>query len=143
MERMPILYDADCRFCRASVAAVLVWDRRGRLRPVALQSKEAEQLLPGLGADERMSAAYLAPPGRAPVSGGAIAAALLPELPGGSGPAWIANRVPGLAHRTYAWVAHNRGRLSRLVPGPIARRADSLVAERNAERAIPSPLGLR
>ncbi len=37
-----ILYDADCGFCKWSLDKVLLWDRRGRLRPVAIQSPEGQ-----------------------------------------------------------------------------------------------------
>ncbi len=131
MEPIPILYDAECRFCRASLAAVLAWDRRRRLRPVALQSEEAGWLLHGMSERERMSSAHLARTGREVVSGGALAAIVLAELPGGGALAWLADRLPGTANRVYSWVAGNRGRLSPLVPGPVSRRADSLVRSRS------------
>ena len=43
-----ILYDAGCGFCRVMVAAFLAWDRRGRLRPLALQAPTADDLLCGI-----------------------------------------------------------------------------------------------
>ena len=43
-----LLYDADCGFCRWAAAKVLAWDRRGTLRPVALQDRAgSDRLLPG------------------------------------------------------------------------------------------------
>lgn len=47
MERAVILFDDDCGFCRWSLSKILAWDRLGRLRPVALQSPEADDLLWG------------------------------------------------------------------------------------------------
>ena len=41
----PVLYDADCGFCRWCLAQLLRLDRHGRLRPVALQDPEADLLL--------------------------------------------------------------------------------------------------
>jgi predicted DCC family thiol-disulfide oxidoreductase YuxK len=36
MTSAPVLYDPDCGFCRVTLAFLLRWDVRGRLRPVAL-----------------------------------------------------------------------------------------------------------
>ena len=41
--RAVLLYDRECGFCRSSLELVLAWDRRGRLRPVALQDPEADR----------------------------------------------------------------------------------------------------
>ena len=41
--RWPVLYDADCGFCKWSLDKLLAWDRRQRLRPVAIQSAEGER----------------------------------------------------------------------------------------------------
>ena len=43
--RAVLLYDEDCGFCRWSLAKILAWDREGRIRPVPLQSEEADRLL--------------------------------------------------------------------------------------------------
>lgn len=131
MDPTPILYDSDCRFCRSSLALVLVWDRRRTLRPVAIQSEEGAALLPGRSEEERLRSAHLVPAGTGPVSGGAAAAPVLRTLPGGAPLAALADRVPKVAERGYGWVAANRGRLSRLVPHAISDRADALVRERS------------
>lgn len=147
MERIPILYDADCRFCRVSLAAVLVWDRRRRLRPVALQDEEARRLVPGLTEEQRLAEAHLAPPQGEPVSGDAIAGPVLRELPGGAPLARLADRLPGAAQSTYTWVAAHRGQLSKLVPGPLLRRVDVLLSDRSryetsaGRERNPSPSG--
>ena len=56
-----VLYDPDCGFCRVSLALLLRWDTRRRLRPVALGTEEADALLDGMSEDERMA---LVAPGR-------------------------------------------------------------------------------
>lgn len=131
MEPTPILYDSDCRFCRSSLALILAWDRRRALRPVAIQSDEGTALLPGRTGEERLASAHLAPAGAEPVSGGAAAAPVLRELPGGAPLAALADRFPSVAERGYRLVAENRGRLSRLVPHAVSERADALVRERS------------
>ena len=125
-----VLYDDDCRFCRASLALLLAWDRHRRLRPVPLQSEEAERLLPGLGSDERMASMHAAPPNGPPASGGAALPALLREVPGGAPLAAAAARFPRAAELGYAAVAGNRSVLSKLVPTAVSRRADELVRKR-------------
>src|SRR3954471_11521622 len=62
VSRAAILYDADCGFCKWCLAQVLRLDRERRLRPVALQSPEAEALLPGMDAEERMASWHLVMP---------------------------------------------------------------------------------
>jgi len=131
VKRTPILYDADCRFCRSSLALVLVWDHRHTFRPVAIQSDEGAALLPGRTEAQRLASAHLAPPGAEPVSGGAAAGPILRELPGGAPLSTLAYRLPGAADRSYRWVAANRGRLSRLVPHAVSVRADALVRDRS------------
>ena len=66
---MPLLYDRDCGFCRFSVAVVLAWDRRGRLRPVAIQSDEGQQLLAALPEADRLASAHVVEPDGALRSG--------------------------------------------------------------------------
>lgn len=132
MERVPILYDDECRFCRAALGLVLIWDRSRRLRPVAIQSEEGARLLAEMPADERLASAHAVIPGRAGlVSGGAAAAPVLRLLPAGVPLADLADRIPGVTDRGYRWVAENRERLSQLVPQGLKDRADALVRERS------------
>jgi predicted DCC family thiol-disulfide oxidoreductase YuxK len=113
MSEAVLLYDADCGFCRWAVDKVLAWNRAGVLRPVALQSPEADGLLPGLNEPTRMASWHLVIDG-AVHSGGAVAAPLLRLLPGGRPLASIAAAFPGLTERAYRLVARNRDGLGRL-----------------------------
>src|SRR5437867_5107354 len=54
-----ILYDRECPFCRWSARQILRWDRRHRLRPVALQDPDADCLLPGMDPHQRMQSWHL------------------------------------------------------------------------------------
>jgi len=125
-----LLYDSDCGFCRASLGLLLAWDRKERLRPVALQSEEGARLLPGLTPQERLEAARAVPENGTPHTGGAAAPVVLRELPGGAALATLAARVPGATGRGYVLVAGNRSKLSRFVPAAFLRRADALIARR-------------
>jgi predicted DCC family thiol-disulfide oxidoreductase YuxK len=48
MRRAVILFDNNCGFCRWSLSKLLAWDRHARLRPVALQSEQADNFLIGM-----------------------------------------------------------------------------------------------
>jgi predicted DCC family thiol-disulfide oxidoreductase YuxK len=125
----PILYDADCGFCRWSLGVILAWDRQRRLRPVALQDQEADELLRDVPPDSRMRSWHLVT-GEGVSSAGAGAVPLLRRLPGGRPLAALANRVPRATERGYRWVAEHRSTFSRLVPGGAVARADARIRER-------------
>ncbi len=130
MAPLTVLYDIDCGFCRATLGALLLLDRRRRLVPVALQDDRAPQLLPGEAETERLAAVHTARPGEPQQAGGAALAAILAEVPGGGPVAALLRRFPGAAERSYRLVADNRSRLSRFVPRALVRRADRLIARR-------------
>jgi predicted DCC family thiol-disulfide oxidoreductase YuxK len=124
-----ILYDADCGFCRWSLAWVLRWDRHRRLEPVALQDPRAEALLGPMPEAERMESWHLVGPDGV-ASAGAAAPPLLRLLPGGGPPAALAERFPGAVERAYRWVADHRGVLARPLGERALGRADALIAAR-------------
>jgi predicted DCC family thiol-disulfide oxidoreductase YuxK len=108
-----LLYDADCGFCRWAVDKLLAWDRAGRVRPAALQSPQADRLLPGLDEETKMASWHLVIDGDV-YSGGAAAAPLLRLLPGGRPFAPVVAAFPGVTARAYRLVARNRDRFGRL-----------------------------
>jgi predicted DCC family thiol-disulfide oxidoreductase YuxK len=120
VEGAVLLFDSDCGFCRWAVDKVLAWDRRGRLRPVALQAAEADDLLPGLEPEVKMASWHLVTPDRRAYSGGAAAPPLLRLLPGGTPPAALLARFPRLTERAYRLVARNRDRFGRLAGASCA-----------------------
>ncbi|HZI92374.1 MAG TPA: DUF393 domain-containing protein [Thermoleophilaceae bacterium] len=125
-----LLYDSDCGFCRTTMGLLLWWDRHRRLRPVALQSEEGERLLPELTPEQRLEAVRVIQESGIPHTAGAAAPVVLRELPGGAPLAALAEKLSGATERGYALVADNRGKLSRLVPDGLVRRADALIARR-------------
>ena len=110
-----LLYDEDCAFCRWSADKVLAWDRRRRLRPVAIQSQEGQRLLAGMPEDRRLDSWHLALPSGDVRSAGDAAAPLVELLPGGRPMAFLFRSFPTLTERTYRLVADNRSRLTRLL----------------------------
>lgn len=113
--RAVLLYDRECGFCRSSLDLVLAWDRRGRLRPVALQDPEADRLLADLDREQRMASWHLLAPDGSRSSAGEAVAPLLRMLPGGAPAAAVAERFPALTEAAYRSVAAHRGALYRLI----------------------------
>lgn len=118
-----LLYDADCGFCRWAAAKVVAWDRRRRLRLVALQDSESERLLPGMSDDARMASWHLVIDGRVHSAGEAFPP-LLRLLPGGGPVARVAAAAQPLTNAAYRLVAGRRSTLGRLVSDGARRRAD-------------------
>jgi predicted DCC family thiol-disulfide oxidoreductase YuxK len=125
-----VLYDAECGFCKWLLDSLLRWDRAARLRPVALQQPDADQLLADLAPAERMASWHLISPSGARRSGGAAVPPLLRLLPGGRVPAAAFARFPGLTDRGYRWVAEHRSHLSKAVPATLKRQASERVRRR-------------
>ena len=125
-----ILYDADCGVCRVILAAILAWDRAGRLKPLRLQSALAAELLPGMSEEERMRSFHLVEPGGAVHSAGAGLSAMFDELPGGKGLAAASRRFDRATSRAYWLVARNRTKLGKLVPNAAREKSKELIARR-------------
>jgi predicted DCC family thiol-disulfide oxidoreductase YuxK len=132
--RWVILYDADCGFCKWLLSAVMRWDRAKRLRPIALQRSEADELLRDLTPADRMASWHLISPGGERRSGGAAVAPLLRLLPAGRLPAAGFARFPRLTDRGYRWVAEHRSQLSKWVPSGSEQRAGERVQQREQDR---------
>jgi predicted DCC family thiol-disulfide oxidoreductase YuxK len=109
MNEAAILYDRSCSFCRRSVERVMRWDRNGRLRPVALQDPEADELLGGMDEERKMGSWHLVTQDGAVHSAGAAFPPLLRRLPGGRPLAWLTAALPGPTERAYRYVARTRG----------------------------------
>jgi predicted DCC family thiol-disulfide oxidoreductase YuxK len=116
-DRAAVLYDEDCGFCKWSLNRILRWDRRGRLRPVAIQSEEGARLLAPVDDSIRLDSWHLALPSGEVVSAGAALAPLAELLPGGRPLAFLARRFPRTVERGYRFVADHRDRFGKLVGG--------------------------
>lgn len=125
-----VLYDPDCGFCRTSLAAILAADRNRALRPLALGTAEADDLLSDLTPEQREASWHLISPDGHRESAGAAGPPLLRLLPAGRGPAELLARFPDATQRTYEWVAEHRSTLSHLIPERVKERATRLIAER-------------
>jgi predicted DCC family thiol-disulfide oxidoreductase YuxK len=130
-DRWVVLYDSDCGFCKWLLAGLLRRDRGTRLRPIALQSPEAEALLADLTPAERLASWHLISPEGERRSGGDAIPALLRLLRGGRALAAALARFPRTTDRGYRWVAEHRSMLSRWVPARAKQRAADAVHERD------------
>jgi predicted DCC family thiol-disulfide oxidoreductase YuxK len=130
VERHVVLFDSDCGFCAWSTAKVLAWDRRRRLRPLALQAPEADTLLDGMDPERKMASWHLVEPGGRVHSAGSAFAPLLRLLPGGRIPAALADAAPRVASVGYRAVADRRGWWGKLVSAGARRRAARRIRER-------------
>lgn len=128
-ERYVLLYDSDCGFCVWALSKLLVWDRRARLRPVALQDPEADRLLGPIVPEEKMGSWHLVAPDGEVRSAGSGIAPLLRLLPGGAAlaPAFASARFSNAAY--YA-VAGRRSTWGKLVTAGARRRARARVTAR-------------
>jgi predicted DCC family thiol-disulfide oxidoreductase YuxK len=133
-----VLYDRDCGFCRWSLAQVLARDRDHRLRPLALGTPEADELLHDLTAAERAASFHLVDPGGRRLSAGAAAPPLLRLLRGGRAPAAVLAAAPKATERAYRFVADHRAWFGRLVPARARARADRLIERRQAAASAGS-----
>jgi predicted DCC family thiol-disulfide oxidoreductase YuxK len=134
MDRWVLLYDRDCGFCRWATGKLLAWDRRGRLRAVALQDPETERLLPGMDRERRMASWHLMTPGGRSRSAGRAVAPLLRLLPGGTPLAALAEAFPRTTDRLYDVTARHRGRLGALLG---AQRCAVEPSGKRDERSTP------
>jgi predicted DCC family thiol-disulfide oxidoreductase YuxK len=109
-----VLYDRDCAFCKWSLDKILAWDRSNRLRAVAIQSEEGEQLLAAVDPQLRLDSWHLVSDGKV-FSAGAAAEPLARLLPWGRPLAAVFGAFPGLTERAYRYVAGHRDRWARLL----------------------------
>ena len=115
MRRAVILFDNDCGFCRWSLSKLLAWDRHGRLRPVALQSEQADDFLMGMDRERKMASWHLVAPDGRTYSGGEAVPHLARLLPAGAPIAAVASTFPRTVDRAYRWVARHREPLGRVL----------------------------
>jgi predicted DCC family thiol-disulfide oxidoreductase YuxK len=130
-QQATVIYDPDCGFCRWSLALLLRADRGRRLKPLALGTEAADELLGDLEPARRAASWHLVATDGSRESGGAALPTVLELLPGGGVPAALLRRFPGATERAYRWVADHRSSLSRLLPSTAKRRATAVIRRRS------------
>lgn len=117
---------------------MLALDRRGSLRPVAIQGAEGRRLLAGVPVERRLSSAHAVTADGRVFSAGDAAAPITAALPGGAVVAPVLRMAGPLTRTAYRLVAGNRTRLGRLVTPAMRERADERIAARRG-RAPSTP----
>ena len=115
MDRVTILYDDDCGFCRWSVSRVAFWDRARRLRFAPIRSEEGAAWLLGMDDGRQNESWHLIARDGSVASAGAAVPILLRELPGGGPLARLADALPVATGRAYRAVARRRRTLGKLL----------------------------
>lgn len=136
--RVVVLYDGDCGFCKACMGLLLVWDTRRRLYPATIQGPEGRTLLRSLPAAERLASAHLVTGDGELISGAKGAPVLLRQLPGGSWLAWLSARTMPLVGAGYRAVTKSRSLLGRFVTAGCLARADQRISERRRGTIPPT-----
>lgn len=121
-----LLYDDECKFCRASAALVRAWDHREALDLLPLSDRRATSLLAPMTPAQQMRSIHVVEPDGSISSAGSAVIALCRDLPG---VAWIPRTVASrpllgtLIGRAYTAIAAARGALASVVPEcrPVSR----------------------
>lgn len=133
---MIVLYDADCGFCRWSMAWAVRHDARRRLVAVPIQSPLGAELLAELAPDERLRSAHVITEDGSRLSGGPAAADVLSALPQTRMLGRLAHGLPRTTAALYGLVAARRQSFGRFVGSDARRRADSLLEASSATTTI-------
>jgi predicted DCC family thiol-disulfide oxidoreductase YuxK len=133
-ERVVVLYDAECGFCRVALALLLRWDTRNRLDPAAIQSARGELLLGEIEPARRMRSWHAVDAGGAISSGGAGVSLVFGVLPAAMPIARLAARFPSATARVYDWIAAHRALLGRALNARARSWGARVIAQR--ERSL-------
>ena len=112
---------------------MLALDRRGALRPVAIQGAEGQRLLAGVPVERRLSSAHAVTADGRVFSAGDAAAPITAALPGGGVVAPVLRMAGPLTRTAYSFIAGNRSRLGRLVTPAMLERADAAISAKADE----------
>ena len=125
-----VLYDGECGLCRFIMGSLLRWDRRRRLRPLALQTAEGIGLLPDMDEETRLASFHFVEPDGSVHSGGRALPRLLRCLPGGAPLASAMEAVQPLTDRLYDLIAHNRDKIGPHIPERWKQSATRVIESR-------------
>jgi predicted DCC family thiol-disulfide oxidoreductase YuxK len=130
-----VLYDADCGFCRWTMAWATRRDHRHLLVPVPIQSPLGSELLVDVVPSDRLRSAHVVRDDGCRRSGGAAAADVLSVLPSTLVLGRLAHSLPRTTALLYAVVAARRQGFGRLVGKEARRRADGRLEALSATTA--------
>jgi predicted DCC family thiol-disulfide oxidoreductase YuxK len=122
-QRVMLLYDEDCGFCRWSADKIRAWDSRGALAFASIQGETGTDLLHAVPPERRLDSMHAVTPDGRVWSGGEAVRVIVGRLPGGAAPGWIARAFPEATKIVYRQVVRHRQRLGRWL-GQTACRVD-------------------
>ena len=131
VDRLTVLYDRDCGFCRWTLAKLLAWDRRGRLHPAEIQGREGDRLLEAMDAERRLASMHVVTSSGEVRSGGDGLPLIFDALPGGRPLGALLGRLPGFSDRLYRQIAGRRSAIGPRIPAAAKERADRRIASRS------------
>ncbi len=131
MSQPVLVYQGTCRFCCLVTSLILEWDRGRRIRPVALETAEAAQLLASVPPEERGRSWHLFDEQGGLFSAGDAFPELFALLPGGRGLAALSGVRPGLTAQAYTALASSRGTIGRVLPDRAVGWARGVIADRS------------
>jgi predicted DCC family thiol-disulfide oxidoreductase YuxK len=134
--KVTILYDADCGFCRWSVALLLARDGNGALVPEAIQGPAGERLLAHMTPAERLARAHVATADGRVFSGGDGLAPVLHALEAPRPLVATVARASRPVRWVYGQIAARRSTLGRLLVSDRRRRAADAAIERHRARVM-------
>jgi predicted DCC family thiol-disulfide oxidoreductase YuxK len=110
--RPTVLYDGECRVCRASADRIRVYDRAGKLDVVALQSPGVAERFPEIRREDLLDNMHFVATDGHVARGADAIEAIVRMFPRTRllALAWLLPGFPATARRAYAWIARNRYR---------------------------------
>lgn len=132
---MIVLYDADCGFCRWTMAWATRRDHRHLLVPVPIQSPLGSALLVDVVPSDRLRSAHVFRDDCCLRSGGAAVGDVLSVLPRTRMLGRLAHSLPRTTALLYGAVAARRHSFGGLVGKEARRRADDLLGATSASTA--------
>jgi predicted DCC family thiol-disulfide oxidoreductase YuxK len=127
-----VLYDADCGFCRWSMAWAMRRDHRHLLVSVPIQSPLGSELLVDVVPSDRLRSAHIVRDDGCRRSGGAAVADVLSVLPPTRALGRLAHSLPRTTALLYGVLAARRQSFGGLIGQQARQRADDLLQATSA-----------
>jgi predicted DCC family thiol-disulfide oxidoreductase YuxK len=135
-DRAIVLYDGTCNLCKTISTTLLDWDkRRGTLLVTPIQTPAGDRLLGDLDDETRLSSFHFVDTDGTRYSGGIALAPMFARLPGGLPIAKLLRSMPGPVDVGYEFIATNRQKISKFVPGRLKARSRKRLDEVLADKA--------
>jgi predicted DCC family thiol-disulfide oxidoreductase YuxK len=112
-QRVTLLYDEGCGFCRWSADKIKGWDSRRALAFASIQGETGTDLLHAVPPERRLDTMHAVTPDGRVWSGGEAVRVIVARLPGGTVLASIARAFPEATEIAYRQIVRHRHQLGR------------------------------